>query len=103
MPQRKRKEAGDQPPVTVDLTSFLSQTGGGESKQPYLGEDIEALVLDLLKSRGPLARSELYEWAKKRSIKPVELYKCLTSLLNRGVLVRKFDSEREEYVFYLAR
>lgn len=103
MPQRRRKEAGDQPPVTADLTSFFTQPVGKEVEQPHLREDVEALVLALLKSRGLLTRSELYEWAKKRGIKPVELYRSLSSLLSKGLLGRRFDAEREEYVFYLAR
>lgn len=104
MAQRRKKEVGGQPSTTADITSFLGpQSSEGEVKQPYLSEDIEASVLDFLRSRGSLTRSELYEWSKKRGIKPVELYRCLSSLLNRGVLSRRFDTEKEEYVFYLVR
>lgn len=103
MPQKKKKESGEQSPASVDLTSFLERPPPDEERrqQPYLSEDIENAILSLVRSRGPLTRSELYEWSKKRGIKPAELYRCLSSLLSRGALNRKFDAEREEYVFYV--
>ncbi len=103
MPKRQRREGGEQHREIADLTSFFERRGEEEAKpQPYLREDIEAAILSFVRSRGTVTRSELYEWSKKRGIKPADFYRCLTSLVSKGVIERKFDTQREEYVFSLA-
>lgn len=104
MPKKKKDE---KKPPAIDITSFLTQPGeeGGEKaetkeEKTLFITDIESMILSYLKSnpRGA-TKSELYEWSKKKGIKPAEFYKALTRLFAKKALRRYFDPEREEYVF----
>ncbi|AKG39179.1 MAG: hypothetical protein ACP5II_05705 [Infirmifilum sp.] len=112
MPSKRKKE--EKQPSGVDLTAFLTpgseekKTVEGEKREePGIGalltEEVEELILERLKPEGGgLTRSQLYEWSKKKGIKPAVFYKALTSLIEKGVVVRKFDPSKEEYVFQLS-
>ncbi len=112
MTEKKRKE--EKQPSAVDLMAFLStqeqQASKAEEKtvsalsQALLTEEVERVLLQRIRQEpGGLTRSQLYEWSKKRGISPAAFYKALTSLVEKGLIQRRFDSTREEYVFVATR
>jgi len=57
------------------------------------------MLLNYIKKKGRVTKSELYTWSKNSGIKPAAFYNAVTSLLNKGLISRSFDPEKEEYVF----
>lgn len=110
MPTRKKKE--EKPQAGPDLTAFLGQPlqKEGTAKPPVeagealLISEIEEKIVQLLRrEREGLTRSQLYAWSKKTGIKPASFYKALSALIEKGVVIRRFDPAREEYVFLLSK
>lgn len=111
MPRRRKKEG--ESGRAVDITSFFSQpskTGkekppaeSGGIKAPLLLSEVEKAVYERVKAApGGIGKSELYHWAKKKGIKPADLYKAIVNLVAQGKIRRVFDPEREEYVYVVA-
>jgi DNA-binding MarR family transcriptional regulator len=91
---------------SADLLSFL----GGEvearreAKVEVAGGsgELERAVISFLRSKGgKAAKSELYEWAKRRGVPPAALYNALTKMLQSGAIRRSFDESLQEIVFAL--
>ncbi|QOJ78237.1 hypothetical protein IG193_05560 [Infirmifilum lucidum] len=108
MPEKKRKE--EKQPPAIDLTAFLSTQeqqpskaegkAASASREALLTEEVERALLQRIRQEpGGLTRSQLYEWSKKKGVSPAVFYKALTSLVEKGLVQRRFDSTREEYVF----
>ncbi|UNQ74346.1 hypothetical protein [Infirmifilum sp. NZ] len=108
MPEKRKKE--EKQPQGVDLMKFFSsqeeqpQAAAGSRpasrEEALLTEEVEKLLLQRIKQEpSGLTRSQLYEWSKKRGVNPASFYRALTSLIEKGLVQRKFDSTREEYVF----
>ncbi len=109
--KKKEKEQKGEKPV-MDLTAFLTpqQPSVAEEKpekkvpentaKKMFTSDIEELLLNYIKSYpSGVTKSQLYEWAKKKGIKPVDFYRALTRLITNKAVKRFFDPEREEYAF----
>lgn len=91
---------------SIDLLSFLG--GGSETKKGVSAEvagspdELGHAVTSFLRSKGgKAAKSELYEWAKKKGIPPAALYNTIAKMLRSGALRRSFDENFQEIVFTL--
>jgi hypothetical protein len=94
----KKEEPRSQP--AADLTRFFAQPPEQPAvSQPLLSEEIERAVLNYIRRKGRVAKSELYKWSKDSGIKPAAFYNAVTSLLSKGLISRSFDPEKEEYIF----
>lgn len=104
MPSRPKKE--EKKPTNLDLTAFLLSENEKNQKKnvqeesgALLSEEVENMLLHYIKSEpNGVPRSQLYEWSKKKGIAPSTFYRALTSLIEKGLIVRKFDPSREEYI-----
>ncbi|MEZ0345401.1 MAG: hypothetical protein ABWK01_02505 [Infirmifilum sp.] len=113
MPSKRKKE--EKQTSNVDLTAFLTpqpeKTVKSEAQEAeeakgkaYLTSEVEERILQLLNSEpSGLSRNQLYEWSKKEGIKAATFYQALTSLVEKGLVNRSFDPERQEYIFKIAK
>jgi hypothetical protein len=60
---------------------------------------LEAMILNYIRERGCVGKSELYNWITNIGISPVDYHHALKSLLKEGLITRKFDSDRNELVY----
>jgi len=91
----------------VDLLSFLGVEAEAkrEAKAEVAGspDELERAVISFLRSRGgKAAKSQLYEWAKKRGTPSAALYNAIAKMLQSGTLRRSFDEDLQEVVFSLS-
>jgi len=100
----------------VDITAFLggpqppqekTRDRGGETptqvEAPRPAGDVVDLVYRRIKeSPGGIGKSELYRWAKAKGVKPADLYRAILQLVSQGRIKRRFDPEKEEYVYVAA-
>lgn len=95
----------------VDLLSFLS-TASDEKQETErarkaeetqsIGEDREADIRHFLRSKGGRAtKTELYNWAKMKSVPPAVLYNVISKMVREGKVVRRFDENSQELVYEL--
>ncbi len=107
---RKKKKKGESEGRPLDLTAFLGEETptaerkaervGEEIKAPLLTDETASLIYEKISSTpGGLGKSELYRWAKKKGIKPADLYRAIIRLVSQGKIKRVFDPEKEEYVY----
>ncbi|OYT27939.1 MAG: hypothetical protein B6U95_05370 [Thermofilum sp. ex4484_82] len=85
-----------------DILSFFEEE---EIKQPKperateVEVKTESEILKFIKLRGKVAKSELYNWAKKHNIKPADLYGILRKLQRQNVIKTFFDEEFQEIAY----
>jgi len=99
---RRAKKEKPKPQPPADLTRFLAQPPEqptAPALQPLLSEEVERAVLNYIRRKGRVTKSELYKWSKDSGIKPAAFYNAVTSLLSKGLISRSFDPEKEEYIF----
>ncbi len=108
MPRRKKASSESE---TGGILAFLSgereqeekRTGrSGETPTSTAVAGLEAEVLSLIRASGAITKSKLWSWAKRRGIRPVDLYRALQSLQAKGLVKKGFDAQSEELVYKLA-
>jgi len=87
----------------MTLDSFLTSFKGGErdkkAERREVEVGVEEEVRSFITSRGRVPKSDLYAYAKRRGIKPVDLYKALKTLEDKGVIRKAFDGELKELIY----
>lgn len=112
MSRKKKEKEKEGKKTVIDLTAFLTpqkpsapeekpeKTASKPVAKKMLTTELEELLLNYIKSHpSGVTKSQLYMWAKKRGIKPIDFYKALTHLIANNAVKRFFDPEREEYAF----
>lgn len=85
-----------------DITTFLVEKPAGSHEvkvEETLPESFSELVYNYIASRGEVAKSELYRWAKERKIPMAGLYKAIQELMSKSKVKRMFSEEKEEIIY----
>ncbi len=119
VPRRKRKAEKE---TSVDITSFFISaeerkvekeevvektverkeiTKPEVTEQAPVGE-LQNKILEYIRLRGKVVKSDLYKWSKLQKITPADLYRALINLEKRGLIKKVFDPQSEELAYVAA-
>lgn len=117
MPRKKRKKEKES---SFEITAFFGPSPATkvEAKKPtetktervttsevpvkpstLITEDLEARLLEYIRVRRKVPKSELYKWSKLHKITPASLYRALISLEKKGLIKKAFDPQVEELAY----